>query len=91
MTAVVDKRQRLLGVFTDGDLRRSLQHKADPASTRIRAVMTARPRTVRPGDLAVDALEAMESRKTIQLPVVDAKGRLVGALNIHDLFRAKIV
>jgi arabinose-5-phosphate isomerase len=78
-------------VFTDGDLRRSLQRKADPASTRIRSVMTTRPRTVRPEELAVDALEAMESRKTIQLPVVDAKGRLVGALNIHDLFRAKIV
>jgi len=91
MTAVVDKKQRLLGVFTDGDLRRSLQRKADPASTRIRSVMTTRPRTVRPEELAVDALEAMESRKTIQLPVVDAKGRLVGALNIHDLFRAKIV
>jgi arabinose-5-phosphate isomerase len=75
MTAIVDRRQRLLGVFTDGDLRRALQRKADPAGTRIRSVMTARPRTVR----------------TIQLPVVDARGRLVGALNIHDLFRAKIV
>jgi len=91
MTAIVDRRQKLLGVFTDGDLRRSLQRKANPASTRIRAVMTTRPRAVRPDELAVTALEAMESRKTIQLPVVDAAGRLVGALNIHDLFRAKIV
>jgi arabinose-5-phosphate isomerase len=91
MTAVVDRKQRLLGVFTDGDLRRSLQHKADPATTRIKSVMTAKPRTVKPEELAVTALEAMESRKTTQLPVVDAKGRLVGALNIHDLFRAKIV
>jgi len=91
MTAVVDRKQRLLGVFTDGDLRRSLQRKADPATTRIKAVMTPKPRTVAPDELAVNALEAMESRKTIQLPVVDAKGRLVGALNIHDLFRAKIV
>src|SRR4029078_6841189 len=91
MTAVVDRKQRLLGVFTDGDLRRSLQRKANPPTTRIKAVMPPKPRTVAPDELAVNALEAMESRKTIQLPVVDAKGRLVGALNIHDLFRAKIV
>jgi arabinose-5-phosphate isomerase len=91
MTAIVDRRQRLLGVFTDGDLRRTLQKKADPSSTRIRSVMTRKPRSIRPDALAVTALEAMESRKTIQLPVVDAAGRLVGALNIHDLFRAKIV
>ena len=91
MTAIVDRKERLLGVFTDGDLRRSLQRKADPSSTRIRAVMTIRPRTIRPDALAVSALEAMESRKTIQLPVVDSVGRLVGALNIHDLFQAKIV
>jgi len=91
MAAVVDRRQRLLGVFTDGDLRRSLQRKADPASTRIKSVMTTKPSSVRPDELAITALEAMESRRTIQLPVVDAAGRLVGALNIHDLFRAKIV
>jgi len=91
MTAIVDRRQKLLGVFTDGDLRRALQRRADPATTRIRAVMTARPRTIEANSLAVEALDAMESRKTIQLPVVDARGRLVGALNIHDLFRAKIV
>lgn len=91
MTAIVDRKERLLGVFTDGDLRRSLQRKSDPSSTRIKTVMTTKPRTIRPDALAVTALEAMESRKTIQLPVVDATGRLVGALNIHDLFRAKIV
>jgi len=68
-----------------------LQRKADPSSTLIKSVMTIKPRTIRPDALAVTALEAMESRKTIQLPVVDAAGRLVGALNIHDLFRAKIV
>jgi arabinose-5-phosphate isomerase len=91
MTAIVDHKERLLGLFTDGDLRRSLQRKADPSSTRIKTVMTTKPRTIRPDALAVTALEAMESRKTIQLPVVDPTGRLVGALNIHDLFRAKIV
>jgi arabinose-5-phosphate isomerase len=91
MTAIVDRKQKLLGVFTDGDLRRTLQRKADPVTTPVKKVMTARPRTVHPDELAITALEAMESRKTIQLPVVDAAGRLVGALNIHDLFRAKIV
>ena len=91
MTAIVDRKQKLIGVFTDGDLRRALQRKADPATTQIRKVMTSKPRTMRPDALAVEALDAMESRKTIQLPVVDAAGRLVGALNIHDLFRAKIV
>ena len=91
MTAIVDRKERLLGVFTDGDLRRSLQQRADTGSTRIKAVMTAKPRTVRPDALAITALEAMENRKTIQLPVVDSTGRLVGALNIHDLFRAKIL
>lgn len=91
MTAIVDRKQRLLGVFTDGDLRRSLQRKIDPSSAPIRKIMTSKPRSIAPDALAVKALEAMESRKTIQLPVVDASGRLVGALNIHDLFRAKIV
>ncbi len=91
MTAIVDRKDRLLGVFTDGDLRRCLQRKSDPGSTRIKTVMTTKPRTIRPDALAVTALEAMESRKTIQLPVVDAARRLVGALNIHDLFRAKIL
>ena len=91
MTAIVDRKQKLLGVFTDGDLRRSLQRKIDPSSAPIRKIMTRKPRSIAPDALAFKALEAMESRKTIQLPVVDASGRLVGALNIHDLFRAKIV
>ena len=90
MTAVVDRKQKLLGVFTDGDLRRTLQRKID-FGNKVKTVMTAKPQSVRPETLAVDALEAMESRRTTQLPVVDAAGRLVGALNIHDLFRAKIV
>ncbi len=91
MTAIVDRKEKLIGVFTDGDLRRCLQRKLDPGSTRIKAVMTTKPRTIKPDELAVTALEAMESRKTTQLPVVDARGELVGALNIHDLFRAKIL
>jgi len=53
--------------------------------------MTRDPRAILPGALAVEAVEIMERRKSTQLPVVDAAGRLVGALNIHDLFRAKIL
>jgi arabinose-5-phosphate isomerase len=91
MTAVVDDDRRLVGIFTDGDLRRSLGRGIDVHATRIDAAMTHNPRTIRPEALAAEAVELMEKHKTTQLPVVDAEGRLVGALNIHDLFRAKVL
>ncbi|HVP08924.1 MAG TPA: KpsF/GutQ family sugar-phosphate isomerase [Burkholderiales bacterium] len=91
MTAVVGADGRLAGLFTDGDLRRSLERGAEPRGTPIESVMTRGPLTVRPEALAVEAVEIMERRKSTQLPVVDAEGRLIGALNIHDLFRAKIL
>jgi arabinose-5-phosphate isomerase len=91
MTAVVDDAERLVGIFTDGDLRRSLERGGDIRATPIAAVMTRGPRTIRPEALAAEAVELMEARKSTQLPVVDAAGTLVGALNIHDLFRAKVL
>ncbi len=91
MTTVVDADRRLVGLFTDGDLRRVLARASDPRGLRIDEVMTREPRTVRPEALAVEAVEIMERRKSTQMPVVDAEGRLVGALNIHDLFQAKIL
>jgi len=91
MTAVIDDARRLVGIFTDGDLRRALERDANPRSTRIDSVMTRAPRTIQPGALAAEAVEIMERTKSTQLPVVDADGVLVGALNIHDLFRAKVV
>ena len=91
MTAVVDAHRRLVGLFTDGDLRRTMERNADPGGTRIESVMTRDPRAILPEALAVEAVEVMERRKSTQLPVIDAAGRLVGALNIHDLFRAKIL
>jgi len=91
MTTVVDGERRLIGIFTDGDLRRALERSVDLHATPIEAVMTREPRTIRPEALAVEAVEVMESRKSTQLPVVDAANRVVGALNIHDLFRAKIL
>ncbi|MSQ63340.1 MAG: KpsF/GutQ family sugar-phosphate isomerase [Betaproteobacteria bacterium] len=91
MTAVVGADKRLVGLFTDGDLRRALERNADPRGTRIESVMTYGPLAILPEALAVEAVEIMERRKSTRLPVVDAAGRLIGALNIHDLFRAKIL
>ena len=91
MTAVVDAEGRLLGLFTDGDLRRSIERDVNLRGTRVDSVMTRSPRTIGPEALAAEAVEIMESRKSTQLPVVDKAGRLVGALNIHDLFQARIL
>jgi arabinose-5-phosphate isomerase len=92
MTVVVHPDQRVAGVFTDGDLRRCVSGMRDIATLELAEVMTARPRTVRAEDLAIDCVEAMETPpKVSQLLVVDDAGRLVGALHLHDLFRARIV
>jgi arabinose-5-phosphate isomerase len=91
MTAVVDAEGRVQGVFTDGDLRRALEKGVDFARARVDEVMTRSPRTLSPDALAVEAVQLMEAHKITQLPVVDAHGALVGALNLHDLFRAKVL
>jgi arabinose-5-phosphate isomerase len=92
MTAIVDGEGRVAGIFTDGDLRRCLDGIRDVAAVSIAQLMTRTPRTVRPEQLAVDCVEIMEATPKIsQLLVVDAQQRLVGALHLHDLFRARIV
>lgn len=91
MTAILDGDGRLTGVFTDGDLRRSLERSVNLHDTPISAVMTRNPHAIGPEALAVEAVQIMEQYKTTQLPVVDADRRLIGALNIHDLFRAKVI
>jgi len=91
MTAVVAEAGRVRGIFTDGDLRRSLEKGADLARTPVDALMSEGPRTIRPEALAVEAVQIMERHKVNQLLVVDAQGALVGALNMHDLFRAKVI
>ena len=91
MTAVVDEAERVRGIFTDGDLRRSLEKGVDFARTDVDAVMTPGPRTIRPEALAVEAVQIMERDKVNQLLVVDARGALLGALNMHDLFRARVI
>jgi arabinose-5-phosphate isomerase len=90
MTAVVDAGGKTIGVFTDGDLRRAVEKERMDARS-VDEVMTARPKNARPEMLAAEAVHMMEAHKITQLPVVDAAGVLVGALNLHDLFRAKVL
>jgi arabinose-5-phosphate isomerase len=91
MTAVLDAAGRVCVVFTDGDLRRSLAQIENIKAARIVDIMTRAPRTIGPDKLAVEAVQIMEERKVNQLLVVDDQGELVGALNMHDLFRAKVI
>lgn len=91
ITAIVDRSGCVLGIFTDGDLRRTIGRVTDFEGTSITAVMTRNPRTIEPDRLAVEALQLMEQHKVNQVLVVDAERRLVGALNMHDLFRAKVI
>ena len=91
MTAIVDEHDRLAGVFTDGDLRRTIDHKIDLHVATVRDVMTADCKTVHPGMLAAEALQIMEHKKINALPVVNDDNKLVGALNMHDMLRAGVV
>ena len=91
ITAVLDSDGRVVGIFTDGDLRRTLQKGVKVEGTRVADVMSRGPRTITAEKLAVEAVQIMEDQKVNQLLVVDDKQRLVGALNMHDLFRAKVI
>jgi arabinose-5-phosphate isomerase len=91
MTAIVDSADHVLGVFTDGDLRRALDRAADLHTTRMDEVMTRHAKTVHAGTLAAEALHVMETHRITSLVVVDANGIIVGALNVHDLMRAGVV
>jgi len=91
MTAVLDAGGRVIGIFTDGDLRRNLEKGVDLRTARITEVMTHGPRTLGANRLAVEAVEIMERFKVNQLLVVDDDQKLSGALNMHDLFRAKVI
>ena len=91
MTIVVDGDSRVLGVFTDGDLRRSLDRGVDIHSVQVADVMTANCRRARAGQLAAEALTLMEEHKISALPVVADDDTLIGALSMHDLLRAGVV
>ncbi|MDY7577787.1 KpsF/GutQ family sugar-phosphate isomerase [Herbaspirillum sp. RTI4] len=91
MTAVVDADFKPIGVFTDGDLRRLLERGVDFKHALIADVMQPQPRLIGQDQLAVEAVEVMEQYRINQLLVGDTAGRLVGALHIHDLTRAKVI
>ena len=91
MTAVVDAAGRVVGLFTDGDLRRALEHPLDLRQAMIADLMTQNPKTIRADELAVAAVEKMDTLKINGLLVVDEDNTLVGALNMHDLLKAGVV
>ncbi|USX27524.1 KpsF/GutQ family sugar-phosphate isomerase [Oxalobacteraceae bacterium OTU3CINTB1] len=91
MTAIVDADGKPVGVFTDGDLRRMIEKVQDFTKVVIRDVMHPNPRSISPEKLAVDAVAVMEQYRINQMLVTDADGKLVGALHIHDLTRAKVI
>jgi arabinose-5-phosphate isomerase len=91
MTVIVTPEDRVLGVFTDGDLRRTFDKQLDVHSTLMSEVMTANCKTIGPRELAAQAVHLMELHRITALPVADEQGRLIGALNVHDLFRAGVV
>ena len=91
MTAVVDAAGKVVGLFTDGDLRRTLEQPLDLQQAKIADVMTKSPKTIRADELAVAAVEKMETLKINGLLVVDDANTLVGALNMHDLLKAGVV
>ncbi|HLS79950.1 MAG TPA: KpsF/GutQ family sugar-phosphate isomerase, partial [Steroidobacter sp.] len=91
MTAVVDDRRRVVGVYTDGDLRRTLDKQADIHALAMRDVMTSQPKTIKPKVLAAEAVRLLETARITQLLVVDDDRVLIGALNVHDLLRAGVM
>jgi arabinose-5-phosphate isomerase len=91
MAAVVDGEGRILGIFTDGDLRRAFEKGIDVRQAKIGELMHKNPASIAPERLAAEAVELMERRRINQVLVADGQGRLHGALNMHDLFAAKVI
>ncbi|MBZ4194672.1 MAG: KpsF/GutQ family sugar-phosphate isomerase [Candidatus Contendobacter sp.] len=90
-TVVVDETDQVLGVFTDGDLRRALDRQVDVHTARVAEVMTHHCKTIAPSALAAEALQIMQRYRINALPVVDSAGKLAGVLNMHDLLRAGVL
>jgi arabinose-5-phosphate isomerase len=91
LTAVVDEIERVLGIFTDGDLRRAIDRGLDVRNIRLYEVMTADCKTINPDLLAAEALRIMQELKINALLVVDDDRTLLGAINMHDLLKARVV
>ena len=91
MTTVLNSDGTLAGIFTDGDLRRTLDKAVDIHNTIIDAVMTRNGKTIGADHLAAEALNIMDALKINALPVTNPAGDLVGAINMHDLLRAGVI
>jgi len=91
MVVTVDQNQKVVGILTDGDLRRLLEKNVDLASIALKEAITSAPRTIPPELLAEEAIEMMEKHRINHLVVSDSNGILLGALNLHDLFAAKVI
>lgn len=91
LVAITDKQQTILGIFTDGDLRRAFEKRIELQQAAISTIMHRSPRTIGPDRLAVEAVEMMERLRINALLVADTENRLQGALNMHDLFTAKVI
>ena len=91
MTVVITPERQILGIFTDGDLRRAIVSNRDLHTLTVADVMSGKPRVISPEKLTAEAVEMMDKHKINQIPVVDEDGRLIGALNMHDLFHAKAI
>ena len=89
MTVVCTPEREILGIFTDGDLRRAIVNNRNLSELAVSDVMTRNPRRITPDKLTAEAVEMMDHHRINQIPVVDEHGRLAGALNMHDLFKAK--
>ena len=91
MVVTLDANQKVMGILTDGDLRRLLEKNIDLASITLKDATTSAPRTIPPELLAEESIEMMEKHRINHLVVSDADGTLLGALNLHDLFAAKVI
>jgi len=91
MTAIVDEKHHVLGIYTDGDLRRTLEKNLDFRTTPVSEVMSRNPRCINADALAVEAVSLMEEKNISQMLIVDENNKLVGAFNMGDLLRAKVI
>ena len=91
MTVVISPERKVLGIFTDGDLRRAIVRNLDLQTLTMNDVMSGMPRLMTAEKLVAEAVELMEKHRINQIPVVDDNGQLIGALNMHDLFQAKAI
>jgi len=89
--AVVDTKGRLKGIFTDGDLRRHLEEGPGLSKKKVKDVMTKRPKTLKKGCLAVEALRILQEYKIDEIPIVDEKGRAIGLIDVQDLLKAGLI